>query len=154
MPSNQYFIMVILLTWRSMCSHYLITLRPGLLQVGQFLVLKVVSTFLYVYQGHWTRKQISYLIILWWLMYKLLQTVMTEVVWSLTLQCWGYSVQSAKKQDVWKPSKPCHVGIHWRALCLWLSTLRWVPLCQGFSHFSGFLHHFVFVKISHQQHKG
>ena len=26
------------------------------------------------------------------------------------------------------------------------STLRWVPICQGFSHFSGFLHNFVLAK--------
>ena len=34
-----------------------------------------------------------------------------------------------------------------------LSTLKWVPMCQGFSHFSGILHHFVFSQVSHQQHK-
>ena len=26
------------------------------------------------------------------------------------------------------------------------STLRWVPICQGFSHFLDFLHHFVMPK--------
>ena len=29
-----------------------------------------------------------------------------------------------------------------------LSTLIWVPICQGFSHFSGFLHHFVLAKVA------
>ena len=29
-----------------------------------------------------------------------------------------------------------------------LSTLRLVPICLGFSHFSGFLHHFVLAKFS------
>ena len=29
-----------------------------------------------------------------------------------------------------------------------LSTLRWIPMCQGFSHFSGFLHHFVLAKVA------
>ena len=29
-----------------------------------------------------------------------------------------------------------------------LSTLRWVPMCQGFSHFSGFLHNFVLAKLA------
>ena len=29
-----------------------------------------------------------------------------------------------------------------------LSTLRWVPICQGFSDFSGFLHHFVLAKLA------
>ena len=28
------------------------------------------------------------------------------------------------------------------------STLRWVPICQGFSQFSGFLHHFVLAKLA------
>ena len=28
-----------------------------------------------------------------------------------------------------------------------LNTLRWVPICQGFSHFSGFLRHFVLAKL-------
>ena len=27
------------------------------------------------------------------------------------------------------------------------TTLRCVPICQGFSHFSGFLHHFVSAKL-------
>ena len=35
-----------------------------------------------------------------------------------------------------------------------LSTLRWIPICQGFSNFSAFLHHFVSANLSHQQHKG
>ena len=29
-----------------------------------------------------------------------------------------------------------------------LSTLRWVPMCLGFSHFSGLLHHFVYAKVT------
>ena len=28
-----------------------------------------------------------------------------------------------------------------------LSTLRWVPICQGFSHFSGFLHHLAYTNL-------
>ena len=28
-----------------------------------------------------------------------------------------------------------------------LSTFKWVPIYQGFGHFSGFLHHFVLVKL-------
>ena len=28
-----------------------------------------------------------------------------------------------------------------------LSTLRWVPICQGFSNFSGFLPHFLLAKL-------
>ena len=29
-----------------------------------------------------------------------------------------------------------------------LSTVGWVPMCQGFSNFSGFLHHFVLAKLA------
>ena len=29
-----------------------------------------------------------------------------------------------------------------------LCNLRWVPMCQGFSHFSGFLLHFVLAKLA------
>ena len=29
-----------------------------------------------------------------------------------------------------------------------LSTLRWVPMCKGFSHYSDFLHHFVLAKLA------
>ena len=41
--------------------------------------------------------------------------------------------------DVYPWPKPWHMG----------------PMCQGFGHFSAFLHHFVSIgQISHQQHKG
>ena len=40
-------------------------------------------------------------------------------------------VQSTRIQDFWKPIKPCRNGIA-------LSTLRWIPMCQGFSQFPGF----------------
>ena len=54
---------------------------------------------------------------------------------------------SKRKIDLFfKPSEPCHVGIHWIALSL--STLRRVPMYQGFSHFLGFLHHFVISKLA------
>ena len=29
-----------------------------------------------------------------------------------------------------------------------LSTLSWVPICQGFSHFSGFMHPFVLARLA------
>ena len=29
-----------------------------------------------------------------------------------------------------------------------LSTLRWIPICQGFGHFLGLLHHFVLTKFA------
>ena len=93
-------------------------------------------------------------------------------------------VQSTSMHIFWKPSKPCHVGIHgialveyslmsthmpgvsviflvFRIILYWqnlppavyvlkayLSTLRWVPICQGLSHFQGVLHHFVLAKFA------
>ena len=67
---------------------------------------------------------------------------------------WGYQLRislanykAQESKDFWKVSKPCNVGI----LNIGkpsLSTLRWVPMCQGFSNFSGFLAHFVLTKIA------
>ena len=54
-------------------------------------------------------------------------------------------------KDLWKPSEPCHVGIHWIALA---------ECCQMGTHVPGFrslLLHFASFYIgqsSHQQHKG
>ena len=45
----------------------------------------------------------------------------------------------------WKPSLPCHIGIHWKALAEY-SQMR--PICQGFSEFSGCVHHFVMAKFA------
>ena len=66
----------------------------------------------------------------------------------LTLSCW-YALDSSSKP---KASKVIEhylnpvmcVFIRW----LSLSTLRWVPLCQSFSHFSVFLHHVVLVNLA------
>ena len=141
-------------------------------------------------------------------------------------QCWGYFRPLAQGcKDFWKPSKPWHVGIHWKALAecsqmsthimqrsqlfirlfasfweaqhlgscdelvtvspsndedafvqskkdakifenhrnhvmlvligwLLVSTLRWAPMCQGFSHVSVVFASFCISQISHQQHKG
>ena len=48
-------------------------------------------------------------------------------------------------KDFWKPSKPCHVGIHWIALAEYslMSTI-----CQGFSNFSSFFPHFYSAKLA------
>ena len=66
--------------------------------------------------------------------------------WGLTLPLLRLLLSCAQEcKFFWKLSKPCHVGIHWKAL---LSTLRWVPICQGFGHLQGFLHHFVVAKLA------
>ena len=48
-------------------------------------------------------------------------------------------------KDLRKPSKPCLVGTHWKALaeCSHMSTHL-----PGFRSFSGFLHHFVLAKLA------
>ena len=50
------------------------------------------------------------------------------------------------RKDFWKPSKPCHVSIHWNYLLP--SILRWVPKCHGFNYFSGLLPLFVLAKLA------
>ena len=56
-------------------------------------------------------------------------------------------------KSFWKPSKPCHDGIHWKALAEYSQMSTHVTGFQSFS-FLGFSHHFVLGQISHQQHKG
>ena len=52
------------------------------------------------------------------------------------------SVQSTKTL------KPCHVGIHWIALIEYSQMSTRVPMCQGCSHFTVFLHHCVMPKLA------
>ena len=47
------------------------------------------------------------------------------------------------RKDFWKPSKPCHVGIHWKALAEFSQMSTHV---SGFLSFFMFLHHFVMAK--------
>ena len=47
-------------------------------------------------------------------------------------------------QIFWKPSKPCWYSLE-SSCCL--STLRWVPICQGFSHLSAFLYYIELGKL-------
>ena len=71
-----------------------------------------------------------------------------------TLSCW-YSVDSSRR--VLSP-KHKYAKIFEKHLFntvmlvfigqLLLSTLRWVPVCQGFHHFSGCLDHFVLDKLA------
>ena len=64
-------------------------------------------------------------------------------IWYLLRKTQGSINEGGK--HFWNPFKPCHVGILW---ILSLSSLRWVPMCQGFNHLSGFLHHFVLAKLA------
>ena len=61
------------------------------------------------------------------------------------------SSNAQKSKKLWRSSKTCHVGIHWKALteCFQMSThLPW------FQSFLSFLSSFHVDQISHQQHKG
>ena len=56
-----------------------------------------------------------------------------------------------KCKDFWKPSEPCHVGIHWKALTEYFQMSTHLP---GFQSFFRFFASFRIGQISHQQHKG
>ena len=60
------------------------------------------------------------------------------------------SSKAQGRKDFWKPSKPCHVDIHWIALAEFsqMSTNM-----LGFQSFFSFFASFCFGHISHQQHK-
>ena len=51
------------------------------------------------------------------------------------------------RKDLPKPSKPWHVGIHWKALA---EHSQMSTICQGFSYFSRFYASFCFAQISQQ----
>ena len=57
------------------------------------------------------------------------------------LRLLSFKAQGCK--DFWKSLKPCHVGIHWKALSEYSQMSTYVP---RFPSFSGFLHHFVLAK--------
>ena len=53
-------------------------------------------------------------------------------------------------QVFWKPFKPCHVGIHWRALAEYSQMSTHLP---GFQSFFRLFASFCDAKMSHIQHK-
>ena len=48
-------------------------------------------------------------------------------------------------KDLWKPFKPCHVGIHWIALAEYFQMSTHM---SGFQYFLGCFHHFVVAKLA------
>ena len=61
-------------------------------------------------------------------------------------QCWAYFYPKPKDAKIFENHlNPVILVFIWK---LSLSSLIWVPICQGFSHFSGFLHHFVLAKLA------
>ena len=54
-------------------------------------------------------------------------------------------IKGQGRKYVLKPSKPCHVGIHWIALTEYSRMSTHMP---GFHTFSGFLHHFIMAKFA------
>ena len=78
-----------------------------------------------------------------------ISTTMRGFRWTLPiLRLLSSKVQGRK--DFWKPSKPCHVGIHWKALaeCSQMSTHL-----PGFQSFLRLFASFCIDQIRHQQHK-
>ena len=66
-------------------------------------------------------------------------------------QCWGYFCPMHKDAKIFENHlNPC-ILVFFEKLSP--SALRWVPICQGFRDFSGFLHHLCIGQLSHQQHK-
>ena len=60
-------------------------------------------------------------------------------------ECWGYfHPKHTNAKIVEKHLNPVILVLIRK---LSLSTLRWVPICQGFSHFSGFLHHLAYKNL-------
>ena len=66
----------------------------------------------------------------------------------LTLPMLAEAILSSKAQGCkhfWKPSKPCHVGIHWIVLAKYSQMSTHM---SGFHSFFNFLHHFVSAKFA------
>ena len=51
------------------------------------------------------------------------------------------------RNKFWKPSKPCHVGIHWKTLAEYSQMSTHVPVMFQ-SFFMWFYHHFVLAKLA------
>ena len=56
------------------------------------------------------------------------------------------SFKSQKRKNLWKPSKPYHVGIHWKALAEYFQMSTHLP---GFQSFFRFCTSFCIGQISH-----
>ena len=65
------------------------------------------------------------------------------------LRLLSYKAQGCK--DFCKPSKPCHAGIHWKALAEYFQMSTHMPVFWSFSRFFA---SFCNDQISHQQRKG
>ena len=55
------------------------------------------------------------------------------------------SCKAQGRKDFWKPSKPCHIGIHWIALTEYSQMSTHIT---GFHSFLGFSHTFVLAKYA------
>ena len=81
----------------------------------------------------------------------MLWTKVASALEGLTLPMWRLLSSKTECKDFYKPSKPCHVGTHLKAL---------TEYSQMSTHFLGFQSFFRFFalfcigQISHQQHKG
>ena len=79
-------------------------------------------------------------------------TLWLKVIYELSAVNPSYAEATfVQSKDFWRPSKPCHVGIHWLALAEYSPMSTHVPGVQSFFRFFAW---FWIGKISHHQHKG
>ena len=94
--------------------------------------------------------------------YKLITSITETLTYQYTIKSdgfhmftlsmlWVRSSNAQERNDVWKPSKPCHVGTHWIALIEYSQKSTHIP---GFQWFFMFFALFCIGQLSHQQHKG
>ena len=68
------------------------------------------------------------------------QHLTMQLLFSLTLPMLRLLSSKAERRNYfWKPNKPCHVGIHWKAVAKFSKMSTHLP---GFRSFSAFLHLF------------
>ena len=72
--------------------------------------------------------------------------------WSWPFRCWGYFHPKHKDATIFENHLNPVILVFIGKLSM--STVRWVPMSQGFSHFSGFFASFCICQISHQHHMG
>ena len=101
-------------------------------------------------------RAMQYLILSSSSIYRMLQLIHTTKAfcWQMWWEIVCYNQCCGKGQgcrDFWKPSKPYHVGIHWKALAEHSQMSTHVPRFQSFFNFFA---SYCIGQISHQQHKG
>ena len=98
-------------------------------------------------QYWWQKFPFSAKITLFFKLYLKSNYCITGVVWAFTLTMLVLLSPNAQGgQNLWKSSKPCHVQLVfiWKLL---RSSIIYVLMCQGFSHFPTFCSHILLTKL-------